>query len=674
MLQFKVMKKILLVVMASVSMVSVKAQFVFDYLKGADTYYEKGDYASAAEYYEKYFDRDSSYSKKEFMPYTAQNPVRKTAPALTNRERAVYHLAECYRLLNYPSKSEPYYVEAMQMNKARFPLAQYHLGTVQRSLGKYAEAEQNFRVFLDEYKTDDSYYQNAQRELQNLQFIQAQLKKSDLKLYTVAKAPADLNSTGGNYAPVWMNSNTLLFTSTRPDDSAAKESKDKKLYTNKVYQAVYTEGVLAGINRAELPQAKGIQQGVVTITPDGNTMFLTRWTVDKKAKSSTIYKSTLTEKGWSEPVKLDESINAPGANSQQPFVTPDGKYLLYASDRSGGQGGFDLWYAELANGTPGPSANLGNVINSTYDEQAPFYHEPSRSLIFSTNGRIGMGGYDFFQSKGAVGNWGTPENLGYPTNSVKDDIYFTSRGTAKNMLEDVLLSSDRDAACCLELFYLKKVRPQRQIIGQVTSCDPQTPFTGATVSIIDTISGKTLLTKTVGADGTYSITLDDYQPLTVRASAEGFFGNSLRFNSPADPEAENLTNPVLCLTPVPKVNETFVVENVYYDYDKAELKPESFPALDEIARMLEANPKMQIEMGAHTDSKGSDKYNQKLSDARAKSVVDYLVSKGIDASRLISKGYGESMPVAPNTDENGKDNPDGREKNRRTEFKVLKND
>jgi OOP family OmpA-OmpF porin len=674
MLQFKVMKKILLVAMVSVSMLSVKAQFVYDYLKGADTYYEKGDYASAAEYYEKYFDRDSTASKREFMPYSPQNPTKKTAPAMTNRERAIYHLAECYRLLNYPSKAEPYYKEAMEMNKARFPLAQYHIGTVQRALAKYPEAEQNFKTFLDEYKTDDVYYQNAQRELQNLQFIQAQMKKPDLKYYTVTKAPADLNSVaGGNYAPVWINGNTLLFTSTRADDSVVKESKDKKLYTNRVYQAVYTEGVLAGVNKTDLPEAKGIQQGVVAIAPDGNTMFLTRWTVDKKAKSSSIYKSSLTEKGWSEPVKLDESINVPGSNSQQPCITPDGKYLLYASDRSGGQGGFDLWYAELANGTPGPSANMGNVINSTYDEQAPFYHEPSKALIFSTNGRIGMGGYDFFQSKGAVGNWGAPENLGYPTNSVKDDIYFTSRGTAKNMLEDVLLSSDRDAACCLELFYLKKVRPLRQVIGQVTSCDPAKTFTGASVVIVDTVTGKTLLTKVVGADGSYSIELPDYQPLVVRASAEGFMSNSLQFNAPADTEAESMTNPVLCLTPVPQVNETFVVQNVYYDFDKAELKVESFSALDEIVRMLEANPTMQIEMGAHTDSKGSDKYNQKLSEARAKSVVDYLVSKGIDASRLLSKGYGESMPIAPNEDEKGKDSPEGREKNRRTEFKVLKN-
>jgi outer membrane protein OmpA-like peptidoglycan-associated protein len=132
--------------------------------------------------------------------------------------------------------------------------------------------------------------------------------------------------------------------------------------------------------------------------------------------------------------------------------------------------------------------------------------------------------------------------------------------------------------------------------------------------------------------------------------------------------------PDLCLTPEPpKVDEKFVVQNVYYDYDKAEVKPESYPALDEIVRMLNTYPNMEIELSAHTDSKGSDEYNQRLSEARAQSVVDYLVSKGIAKERLVAKGYGETQPVAPNTID-GKDNPEGREKNRRTEFKVLKNE
>ncbi len=649
---------------------SLHAQFVYDYLKAADNYFQKGDYASAAEYYEKYFGSKAAANQKEFKPYTPQNSSKKTAAAVSSREQAVYQLAECYRLLNYPSKAEPRYKEAIDMNKAQFPLAQYHYAAQQRALAKYAEAEQNFKTFLSEYSTNDEYRKNAERELKNLQFIQVQLKKKDLKYYKVNKAPAELNTTGASYAPAWLNGSTLLFTSTRPLDSTAKN----KVYTNRVYQAAYSEGNLSGINKADLPQDKDWHQGVVSVTPDGNTLFLTRWTVQGAKKTAALYTSNKTGDSWSEPAKLGESINAANANTQQPFITADGKYLIFASDRSGGQGGFDLWYAPLSNGTPGTPVNMGGTINTIYDEQAPYYHEASKSLIFSSNGRVGMGGYDFFQSKGAMGNWNEPVNFGYPVNSIKDDIYFTSKGTAKNILEDVLLSSDRDAACCLELFFLKKIRPLKQISGRVVSCDPSKPLRGATVMIVDTINDKTVYTKTVGADGSYSFTLEDHQPLKVKADATGYISNSLQAGTPADLDEETMTYPDLCLLPEPpKVDETFVVENVYYDFDKAELKPESFPALDEIVRMMNYYPNMSIEIGAHTDSKGSDTYNQKLSEARAKSVVAYLISKGIAEERLQAKGYGETMPIEENTT-NGKDNPAGREKNRRTEFKVLKNE
>lgn len=671
MLQSINMKKIIVLTAVLFSFASLPAQFVYDYLKAADNYFEKRDYASAAEYYEKYMGGDKSGKDKEFKPYTPQNSSKKTAAATSSKEQAMYRLAECYRLLNYPSKAEPQYKEVMVANKTQFPLAQYHYAAQLRALGKYAEAEQNFKTFLAGYNTNDEYKKNAERELKNLQFIQAQLIKKDLKYYTINKAGAELNAAGASYAPAWLNSNTLLFTSTRPLDTTLKT----KVYTNRIFQAAYDGSAISNVAVAGMPQEKGVQQGVVSVTPDGNTMFLTKWGISGDKKTSALYTSSKTASGWSEPAKLGESINTAGANTQQPFVTPDGKYLLFSSNRTGGQGGYDLWYAALENGTPGTPVNMGSVINSSYDEQAPSYHEASKSLVFSSNGRVGMGGYDFFQSKGAAGsNWAEPVNMGYPVNSVKDDIYLISRGPAKNMLEDVMLSSDRDAACCLELFALKKVRPLRQISGRIVSCDPAKPLTGATVTVVDPANNKTVYTKSVGADGTYSFTLEDHQPLKVQADATGFISNSAAMGTPADMEEEMMKYPDLCLLPeAPKVDEKFVIENVYYDFNKADLKPASYPALDEIVRMLNTYPNMSIELGAHTDSKGSDTYNMKLSEARAQSVVKYLVEKGIAAERLVAKGYGETAPIAPN-EIDGKDNPEGREKNRRTEFKVLKNE
>lgn len=664
------MKKVLLFTIILASCTSLKAQFVYDYLKGADDYYAKGDYASAAEYYEKSIGKDKD-KNGEYNPYTPQNSSKKAVKTGTTREMAVYRLAECYRMLNYPSKAEPYYKETLETSKSQFPLAEYHYATQLRALEKYAEAEQHFKTFTSGYSSNDEYKKNAERELKNLAFIQQQLNRKDLKLFRINKAEGELTAKGASYAPAWVDDGyTLFFTSTRPLDTTAKEI----VYNNRLLMARFYDGSPVSVELSKLPEEKGVQQGVASVTPDGNTIFLTRWSKNKKGTAA-IYTSSKTADGWSDPVKLDASVNADGYHSQQPFVTPDGKYLIYSSNKTGGSGGFDLWYAPLQDGKPGASVNMGSVINTSYDEQAASYHAASRSLVFSSNGRVGMGGYDFFLSKGSIGNWSEPVNMGYPVNSVKDDIYFVSRGTALNVLDNVMLSSDRGSVCCLELFSLQKERPLRQLSGKVVSCDPSKPLSVVTVMVVDTVNNKTILSKTLGADGSYSFTLESHLPLKVTASANDFITKSVHMSVPSDPEEQiTMRYPDICLVPVPpKVNETFVIENVYYDFNKSDLKPESYPALDEVVRMLNTYPNMVIELGAHTDSKGSDSYNMKLSDARAQSVVNYLVEKGIAPERLVAKGYGESMPVEPN-EINGKDNPEGREKNRRTEFKVLKND
>ncbi len=662
------MKKLFLLSIVAASFTVVHSQYVYDYLKAADQYFLKEDYSSAAEYYEKYFNETGISAEDEFSPYTPQNNVKKKTKEPQNKEQSMYRLAESYRLLNYPAKAAPYYKKVLEGAKAQYPLVQYHYASQLRALSKYAEAAQHFTAFLAKHKTNDEFRKTAEREINNLKYIQEQLQKKDLKYYMVKKAPGELNATGASYAPAWLNNNTLLFTSTRPLDQSVKNEK----YSNRLYQAVYTGGAVSEITKAELGQDKEIHQGVVSITPDGNTMFLTRWGIAGNQKESAIYTSRRNGNSWSDPQKLDV-INSAGSNTQQPFVTADGKYLFFSSNRSGGEGGYDLWYSLLDNGNPGQPVNLGSVINTSFDEQAPYYHESSKSLIFSTNGRVGMGDYDFFQSKGTVGGWTAPVNLGYPVNSVKEDMYFISRGSATNILEDVMLSSDRDAACCLELFLLKKTKPLRLLSGRIVSCDPAKPLRSGTVTIVDPVTNKIVFTKAVNADGSYSFMLDEHQPLKVKAVATGFLSGEKDMGTPADIEEEKMLYPDLCLLPEPpKVDEKFVIENVYYDFDKAELKTESFPALDEIVRMLNTYPTMEIELSAHTDNKGSDNYNLKLSEARAQSAVEYLVTKGIARERLVSKGYGETQPIAANVI-NGKDNPEGREKNRRTEFKVLKN-
>jgi outer membrane protein OmpA-like peptidoglycan-associated protein len=257
---------------------------------------------------------------------------------------------------------------------------------------------------------------------------------------------------------------------------------------------------------------------------------------------------------------------------------------------------------------------------------------------------------------------------------VKDDIYFASNSTAKNILADALISSDRSAECCLELFSLKKKKPLKQISGVVVACKDQSLLQGVSVNIIDTINNKTVFTATTAADGSYSFTIEEYQPLKAVATLSGYNDGALPFNAPVEgAEKDSMVNPAICLgKDFPAVEDVVVIDNVYYDFDQFTLRADSYAALDKIVDMLIKYPGMVIEIRAHTDSKGTEEYNMKLSGSRARSVVAYLVSKGIDKARLEAKGFGAAMPVAGNTNEDGTDNPEGRQANRRTEFKVLK--
>ncbi len=663
------MKKILSTLTLSLCFMIAGAQ-VKEYLVAADKYFAGGDYNSAAHYYELYLGKGKS-KNEEFSPYavaaSSKPVVKKTNVPVSSKEQILYNLAECYRQLHFHEKAEPYYVQSLNLDKSKFPLVRYRYATTLKALGKSEEAANQYKAFITEHGTTDEYTESAEREIKSFDFVKGQTNKKGLTAYTIAKSPKILNDTGATYAPAWLDQNTLLFTSTKPETKGSKE------YTNRIYQVSYSGGTPGTVTKSSISQPKDIHQGVVTVTPDGNTMFLSRWTIGGKNKrSSSIYSSKKSGGNWSEPV-LVQNLNVAGSNSQEPFVTADGKYLLFASDRAGGAGGLDLWYASFENGVPGTPMNMGNIVNTKYDDRGASYHAASNTLVFASNGRVGMGGFDFYYSKGTIANLAEPKNFGFPVNSIKDDIYFVSRGSATNILQDVLFSSDRESSCCLEMFSLNKTKAPKKISGTVVDCEGKIAMGGVNVEIVDTINKKTISVQTTDANGKYSFTIDEFAPLKAMASRDGYFASSLQFNSPDDMEDDVMETPEICLTLMPKPEEPVVIENIYYDYDKATLKKESFPELDKLVKLLKDNPATNIEINGHTDSNGSDEYNLKLSDARAKSVVKYLTGKGIDKKRLQWKGYGETVPVTDNTNTDGTDNPEGREKNRRTEFKVIKN-
>ena len=655
------------------------SQPVYDFLKAADDYYKNGDYFSAAQYYEKYLGIGKNKIKgNDFDPYAAASLTKQQKTAVSNKQQAMYNLAESYRLLNFHTKAEPCYLKASAFSKTEFPVASYWYGKTLKALGKYDAADSVLTSFLATYSSADSYKLDAERESKNLKFIQSQLLKKDLYLYTVEKAANNLNTKGANYAPMLMDTDKLMFTSTRLDSSQPKN----KQYINHIFVANLTDGKVTSITKTNVPQPVDIHQGVTSTTPDKQTLFLSRWSLVKGNKIAQLYVSKkISNDAWGEPKLLDTLYNYPGFSSQQPFVMPDGKHLLFSSNRPGGIGGFDLWYVTIDNaGTPlDLPVNMGSTINSVYDEQAPYYHAASNTLIFSSNGNIGMGGFDFFKSKGNIDSWSVPENFGYPVNSIKDDIYIVASGGPKNILEHVVFSSDRSSECCLDLFYLAKKRLLKQISGIVVECDNKTPIVGAKVEITNS-NNNLVHTQVTGNDGSYAFTMTDFENLSISGSVKGFKPATIASEAIADDEVETQVLPELCLQkiidtipPPPKVDTIVVMNNIYFNFNEATILPESFTYIDaEIVTMMNRYPTMVIEISGHTDNIGKDDYNLKLSERRANAVKDYLASKGIAIERMETKGFGKTKPIAPNKLPNGKDNPEGRAKNRRIEFKVLR--
>jgi outer membrane protein OmpA-like peptidoglycan-associated protein len=241
-------------------------------------------------------------------------------------------------------------------------------------------------------------------------------------------------------------------------------------------------------------------------------------------------------------------------------------------------------------------------------------------------------------------------------------------------LDTFYFSSDRNSECCLELFAANKARTKKRVKGQFINCLTAAPLPGVKVTITqDDFNNVTLSRDVTDEQGKYEVLLDEYQPFKIRAERDGFLPKEIEVTRISLRDTM-IVSTRSCLEPpekpFEKVDKPIVIDNIYFDYDSATLRPESYPVLDSVVGLMERYPEMSIEVSGHTDNKGGAEYNRKLSEARAKAFVDYVVSKGIEATRMTSKGYGLSKPLAPNTI-NGKDNPEGRQKNRRTEIKVL---
>ena len=446
-----------------------------------------------------------------------------------------------------------------------------------------------------------------------------------------------LNTKFNEYSPVFASADytTMLLTSSREGTAGNKKSAVTGEYFSDLFiternaQGTWSkpQSVSDNINTIH-------EEGSATLSADFNTMYFSRCMVSKRGKQGCqLYMAKRAEQGWLMP----EAINVAHDSVivAHPSLSDDGLTLYFVSDMVGGYGGLDIWKLTRASASDnfGEPVNLGPSINTSANEMFPFAH-PDGSLYFASNGHPGMGGLDLFKAMPAGSEWSV-ENMRYPMNSPSDDFgivferdreagYFSSRRAKGRGGDDIYM------------FYLPPLI--FNMTGKITDDKTHQPIAGATVKLVG--SDGVVLTTTTADDGTYKFNLRPNADYVVIASKKGYLNNKGKNTTKGEGQSKDFgQNIALTSTAKP-----ITIPNIFYDYDRWELRPESQSALDMLVDILNDNPNITIELGAHTDSRGSEEYNYDLSQRRAQSVVNYLIQKGIVPERLRAKGYAQTQP------------------------------
>jgi OmpA-OmpF porin, OOP family len=621
-------------------------------LKLADQYYQAGEYYTAAYLYEQYLHPSKQANQAAFTLYAKKRSTSRKGP-LTD---ILYKQAESYRLAHYFGRAD----SAYKLCTGHID-ALYWQAVCQRSLGNYAAAEDAIHQYLTTGGSGQ-FEKEATKELQTLEFIRKQLALADTALIRCKKIPAREGYERGAYAVNAAVNDQYLVSSTQTVQVAGKASNP---HQSRLFYATIKDDSLSQMT--PLPMVPGFNQGAASTSADGNRIYFTQWKKENASVSSNIY---YIDKQSDVPVLL-EDIHMAGHNTRQPFCTPDGKYLYFAADRPGGSGGFDIWCIDLANNSA--PINAGPSINTPGDEQAPFYHSGSGTLVYSSNGKPGMGGYDLFAAKGSATKWEDANNLGYPVNSSRDDIYFHAPDKAP-LLAEAIVGSDRGDGCCIETWRINKKIKSKRLNGLVLDCKNGNPLMNALVVLKDA-GGNTREAHT-GIDGkfvfdTFDIPVKD---LSLAVSKEPYKDTLAAVDIKHTDERGVLVDELfmadLCLDKKFVLNPDNVV-SIFFDFDKSNLSAEAAHKVDAVYNILMNNPTARIQISGYTDGRGSVEYNKKLSDKRARSCAEYLIKMGIPADRISFESFGSCCPVEMELI-NGRDNPDGRSRNRRAMINIVK--
>ena len=608
--------------------------------------------------------------KKEETVPAAKNQKTKPAPKLNQPAQMLqyvtHQLAESYRLNHDYTNAEIWYKKSVSGKPPLpYPYDRYWYGDALIKNKNYKAALPEFEsiIKLGERKNPALFNQAKAKLLGSKLINDSTYYKKEITL-----SPLDSVFNGGSTsfsANYYGDAHVIQFTNSAYDrsseDAKKQNSQDCDIYTVNKTETGWDNAIKmeSTINTDE-HEASGC------LSEDKSTYYFTRWSVTKN--ECAIYVSKMRNQQWLVAEKLSENVNLPGFKSMHPCLSKDGTKLYFSSNRPGGSGKMDLWYVKLNDKekTEGSPVNMGAKFNTTEDEVTPFIHFQTNTLFFSSNGLPGFGGLDVFKSTYDPDSlWSIPKNTGSPINSSKDDAYFVLE---RNQLNG-FLSSDREeckscsGGACYKIYSVSKKANVFQMRGSVYNAETNSPMPGVLLTFKDMHGEDDPFYMVTDSLGFFSAPIKEGRDLYIKAQKNGYFGDANTLSTLELTESQDFSENFF-LSPIPKGD--IIIPGIEYEKEKASLKPESIDVLNGFVDFLNLNNNLKVEISSHTDERGNDDYNLKLSLDRAKVVVNYLISKGIASDRLIAIGYGETQPLIPHAT-----TEEEHQKNRRTVLRLV---
>ena len=588
---------------------------------GADSAVKKGDkFYALGEYYDAAVQYKKAY---------AQTPAKDRKL----RGQRAMKMADCYRRINNTQRAVAAYNNAVRF-KQQDSLTQFFLGQLLMKSGDYRGAGKAFQAAVDSLRYSDSPYLQLAKEGVEAARMAPEWKSEGSK-YTVKREDL-FNSRRSDYSPMLAgdDNDQLYFSSTRnqaqgDELSGITGTKNADIF----FSQKDDKGKWGKPQTIDSELNTSFDEGACSFSPDGKTMYLTQCKTDPEyPRYAVICKSQRSDASWAKATEVTVTKDTLSTFAH-PAVSPDGQWLYFVSDMPGGMGGYDIWRVELLQNGVGAVENVGEPVNTVGNEMFPTFR-PNGDLYFSSDGHPGLGGLDIFIAKPTESGTYLLEHPGYPLNSQGDDFGMTFEGLHNRGF----FSSNRgDARGWDHIFSFEKSEVLVTVKGWVYEMDGYELPAGQVYMVGNDGTNVRLNVK---GDGSFTQEIQTGVDYVLLGTCNGYLNHKEELRV----DTATVSKEYVLQFPLANISAPVLIENIFYDFDKATLRPESATALNELVKLLNENPNVTIELSAHTDYKGSDQYNERLSQRRAESVVNYLIEHGIAADRLTPKGYGEGKP------------------------------